>query len=565
MSKDKGLLLNIFIWLLLGLALVACENDRDYTAERPVIPANAQTLDLAKNASAVSSVGVVQFSHAIHNTRPEINYDCMICHIHTAVTVSPSWPCAQCHAPGGIAAGLEACSNPEVGEHGQSCITRACFDCHAGLTPPTDLNDCNYCHANLAFFADSAVEGLQFSSATWTGKTDNRGVFEFRDGDTLTFLVGGVTIGTVEVDSNQNIQRFHFATPIDLVPGAVDETNQTVTNIARFLQSLDIDADPSNGITMPDGLANVTRGRPIDFAVDTVAFENDANLLYILAQFGKTLVTEADAQAHLRATLDAKFPPATGTVITGVPNTNFVLQGLTSESSGVTYNYQWYRADDEAGLNETAIAGATTTEYQPVTADVGKYLVFEVTPAAVGGTPDRSDWLGPITDSQTVTYVSTLDFQSQVDQFHIRLPATAEATFDVISYEPDVGGGATPSTPPVPQDFFGNGDNNDFLVTNCYLFQEDASHTLVFERSGNAPYYEWTDTDVNRRAKKNPLVILAGPDALPAGDYLFTIGANLLSQDDALSGFNTGGFSWADTRTGITNQNHYQVIFTFNY
>ncbi len=48
--------------------------------------------------------------------------------------------------------------------------------------------------------------------------------------------------------------------------------------------------------------------------------------------------------------------------------------------------WQWLRADDAAGVvNRTAIAGATARQYAPTTADIGKYLVFTVTPVAVSG------------------------------------------------------------------------------------------------------------------------------------------------------------------------------------
>jgi len=314
MNKNIGLLLNLGAWLLAGCLLAACQNSSDYTAPAPTIPANAVVLNLAKNAATFSSEGYVRFHHAIHNAKAIINYDCMKCHIHTAVTVSPSWPCAKCHGPGGIAAGLDVCSNPEVFEHGQSCITRACFDCHGdsaklsqnpadyvyGLAP----TDCHFCHAYKAAFADSVVEGVQYSTPTWSGKTDANGIFEYHNGETLQFTAGGVALGAFEVDSNTNIKSKDFITPVDLVAGAADETNPTVTNMARFLLTIDADGDNSNGITIPTDLASVVNGRSINFAVDTPTFENNANLLDILAHYGNlTLISVTDAQNHLHNTI----------------------------------------------------------------------------------------------------------------------------------------------------------------------------------------------------------------------------------------------------------------------
>jgi hypothetical protein len=53
----------------------------------------------------------------------------------------------------------------------------------------------------------------------------------------VTFSIGGITLGSA-VGQPQ-------LTPIDLVPGAIDATDQQVTNILRFVQSLDADSDPS--------------------------------------------------------------------------------------------------------------------------------------------------------------------------------------------------------------------------------------------------------------------------------------------------------------------------------
>ncbi|NOU79734.1 hypothetical protein GC101_12705, partial [Paenibacillus sp. LMG 31459] len=42
--------------------------------------------------------------------------------------------------------------------------------------------------------------------------------------------------------------------------------------------------------------------------------------------------------------------------------------------------YQWYRLDDAAGTNKTAITGATGTKYVLTGDDLGKYIIFEVQP-----------------------------------------------------------------------------------------------------------------------------------------------------------------------------------------
>ncbi len=110
----------------------------------------------------------------------------------------------------------------------------------------------------------------------------------------VTFSIGGITLGSA-VGQPQ-------LTPIDLVPGAIDATDQQVTNILRFVQSLDADSDPSNGISIPAAVLANAAGQTLDFNQATVAFEADANallaLLYPVPAMPPALVSEAAALAH---------------------------------------------------------------------------------------------------------------------------------------------------------------------------------------------------------------------------------------------------------------------------
>ncbi len=62
--------------------------------------------------------------------------------------------------------------------------------------------------------------------------------------------------------------------------------------------------------------------------------------------------------------------------------------------------YQWYRADDDLGTNETLIPGADTLVYIPTADDLLKYLTFKVKPIAQTGTTaglqERSPYRGSV-------------------------------------------------------------------------------------------------------------------------------------------------------------------------
>jgi len=69
-----------------------------------------------------------------------------------------------------------------------------------------------------------------------------------------------------------------------------------------------------------------------------------------------------------------------GNELTGVytyENVNGILEGPST--------FKWYWADDNAGTNLTEIPDATTKNYTTMTAEVGKFVAFEVTPIAASG------------------------------------------------------------------------------------------------------------------------------------------------------------------------------------
>jgi len=164
-------------------------------------------------------------------------------------------------------------------------ILTACSD---GVSSSSGSN------AQQGVFIDSAVEGVTYTTPTRSGTTDSNGTFVYLFGEVVTFSIGGITLGSA-VGQPQ-------LTPIDLVPGAIDATDQQVTNILRFVQSLDADSDPSNGISIPAAVLANAAGQTLDFNQATVAFEADANallaLLYPVPAMPPALVSEAAALAH---------------------------------------------------------------------------------------------------------------------------------------------------------------------------------------------------------------------------------------------------------------------------
>jgi len=131
---------------------------------------------------------------------------------------------------------------------------------------------------------DSCVAGLAFQTPTLTGLTSSTGAFQYKAGETITFSIGGLVLGSVV---GQDI-----ITPLAIVPGAVDARDQRVNNICVLLQTLDQDGDLNNGIQISAAITAIAANYAglINFDQTTAAFAADANVVELLAALNKAAV-----------------------------------------------------------------------------------------------------------------------------------------------------------------------------------------------------------------------------------------------------------------------------------
>ncbi|MEY4756648.1 MAG: hypothetical protein RJA34_1546 [Pseudomonadota bacterium] len=104
----------------------------------------------------------------------------------------------------------------------------------------------------VATFIDSHVAGLEFRSATRSGLTDVNGNFPYQAGETITFSIGNLILGTITPTGDK-------VTPLDLVPGVTSSTDPRVTRMLQVLQTLDSDANPDNGIQITPAARDYAR------------------------------------------------------------------------------------------------------------------------------------------------------------------------------------------------------------------------------------------------------------------------------------------------------------------
>jgi hypothetical protein len=226
---------------------------------------------------------------------------------------------------------------------------------------------------------DAAVGGIHFETPTFAGFTGLDGSFQYLDGESVTFSIGATVFTTIPAD--------RVLTPLSLVPGALEITNPAVTNITRFLQTLDEDLDPANGIVITrqtyDAVA--ATGVALDFEQSTVGFETDPDVHAVLVAAGATisglsgLVDIEEAREHLRRTLDLLPPqPAQAmqgsTLLGGSWDENSIRGFVTPEGGvGVVGRTRGFAGLDLADVLH-ASATPLATEYRPFVAELAPDL-----------------------------------------------------------------------------------------------------------------------------------------------------------------------------------------------
>ncbi|WP_024972811.1 hypothetical protein [Ralstonia pickettii] len=175
---------------------------------------------------------------------------------------------------------LTACGGGNDGSSGTTDTT---------TSPPTTAQTAQ------GVFVDAPVAGLHYVSGNLSGTTDAAGHFNYVPGQPVTFSVGGVTIGSATGQA--------IVTPLALVPNATDVTNDTVTNIGAFLQSLDSGGNPGSSIEISAASVAALNNTQLNFAQTPAAFAADPAVVSAIqaAAPQKTLVSPAAAQAHMQS------------------------------------------------------------------------------------------------------------------------------------------------------------------------------------------------------------------------------------------------------------------------
>jgi hypothetical protein len=218
-------------------------------------------------------------------------------------------------------------------------------------------------------FSDSAVAGLTYVIGGVAAKTDATGHFTYSTGDTITFKVGDIVLGSASAKP--------FMSPVSLVSGASDETHPTVINISKFLQTVDDDNNPANGIQLSSAIHAAANGRSINFAQTTGQYDGDTavasaySALTGAATSGVHVgVNDSTAQSHLRSTLFTAMAGsysgsysggASGTFTFNVDSTGAITSGSISNTGGATMSGNVGSGGGFASSNPGTLSGSPVT------------------------------------------------------------------------------------------------------------------------------------------------------------------------------------------------------------
>lgn len=146
--------------------------------------------------------------------------------------------------------------------------------------------------ATTGYFIDSAVSGLSYKTPSRSGITGAKGAFSYVPGETVTFSIGNITLGTVNGES--------IITPLAFIKNSSLSTSAIINRI-RFLMMLDSDGNPSNGISISDSVRTAAAKWTIDF--NSAHFGSDASSIAssVSKLIGKTvtLPTISTAESHM--------------------------------------------------------------------------------------------------------------------------------------------------------------------------------------------------------------------------------------------------------------------------
>ncbi|MDY6988822.1 MAG: serine hydrolase domain-containing protein [Thermodesulfobacteriota bacterium] len=296
-------------------------------------------------------------------------------------------------------------------------------------------------------FVDNAVEGLFYQTASMSGRTDANGTFQYHRGNQfISFYLGppadeGVFLGTGLIQAEMS--------PLDLVPDSEAEKgilNNEVTNISRLLQTLDVDGDLNNNISITSDMETVLQGHTIAFDLDMAAFS--AHVQPLIDELNdnavftdtspRALKTAAQARSHLRESLSLVLDPDVSQQLEEMMEETIAEYGWPGAAMGVRLSdgSAWFGTTGVADLEtETAVDITDKFRIGSVTKTFTATVVLQLAQEGVLGLDDSIEaWLpGLVPNGENITIRQLMNHTSGLfNYWHLGDPTYMEALEDLL-------------------------------------------------------------------------------------------------------------------------------------
>ncbi|WP_327119416.1 CocE/NonD family hydrolase [Streptomyces sp. NBC_01341] len=150
-------------------------------------------------------------------------------------------------------------------------------------------------------FLDGPFVGLGYRTPSQEGVTDDAGTFLYLPGETVTFSIGGLVIGSAAAATHLTLGSLHDGDPA----GAPDVTRPDTVNRSRFVQSLGRQTDLRDGVLIDKHIREVVdaQAEGISFACDVESFAQADSVRAVFSETGLRFRGAAEARNHLRRAL----------------------------------------------------------------------------------------------------------------------------------------------------------------------------------------------------------------------------------------------------------------------
>lgn len=219
---------------------------------------------------------------------------------------------------------------------------------------------------HTAIFSDAPVSGLTYkaSPSNISGTTNAKGEFDYKTGDSITFSVAGITLGTVSnLSATSTSSSPTIITPINLVAGAADASNPAVIAIGQLLGALNnVAVSVGQGINgmfvVPTvtglgaaqaatvtTLLNALKGSQITTSNLAAALVSGGVIQSAIVAAGGTVPTAASTQSNIAHAACSSTTPALQQAKNFINSSNNILANAQTA-------FTTYQPTDLAGVDE---------------------------------------------------------------------------------------------------------------------------------------------------------------------------------------------------------------------